>query len=329
MKIIQYGIGPIGQKITRLLLKKTGCEIVAAIDIDPEKKGRSLGDIVGQPDALDVPVQDDAARTLSSAAADIVVLTTSSTLESIAPQILEIVSHGLNVVTTCEELAYPMRTNPELAAKLDQAARLNNVSILSTGINPGFLMDFLPATLTGICVSVDTVRIERFQNAQMRRIPFQQKIGAGLSTAEFQERVEKKTLRHVGLTESIHMIADALGWELTKTEDIIEPVIATERVVTPDLTIEPGFALGVNQTGRGFIGEREVISLLFRAAIGEKDPRDRIIVNGEPSIDSTIKGGINGDIGTCSITVNAVPAVIKARPGLRTMIDIESITCFA
>jgi 4-hydroxy-tetrahydrodipicolinate reductase len=328
IRIIQYGMGPIGLRITQHLVEKEGFEIVGAIDADPQKVAEDIGNLAGLTNPLGIEISADAKSVLSQSKADIVVLTTTSSLEGIYPQISEIISYGINVVSTCEELSYPWITNSEISKKLDEEAKANNVSILGTGVNPGFLMDFLPMAITGICRSVRKIRVERYQNAQFRRLPFQKKIGAGLSVEQFQEKVKTKTLRHVGLTESMHMIASRLGWKLTKTEDIVKPVIADQKFTTPELTIEPGNALGVNQVGRGYIDDEEIITLVFRALIGESNPHDTVFVDGDPKIEMTIKDGVNGDTATCSITVNAIPVVINTSVGLKTMADIEPISFF-
>ena len=326
IRVVQYGLGPIGTKITQYLLERDSVQIVGAVDSDPKKLNLDIGELAGTPSAYGVSVTDDPKTLLSKADADIVVLTTTSGLEDIKSQIIEIVSFGVNIVSTCEELSHPWITNPEIADEIDVAAKMNDVTVLATGINPGFLMDFLPLAMTGICRDVKKVTVERIQNAQFRRIPFQKKIGAGLTVAQFNDRVKEGTLRHVGLTESIHMIGHKIGWKLDKTEDIINPVIATDKVTTADLTIEPGQATGVNQIGRGYIENKEVITLVFQATVGEPNPRDRIIIEGTPDIDMTIKDGINGDIATCAITANAIPAVIKDPAGLKTMANIETIS---
>jgi 4-hydroxy-tetrahydrodipicolinate reductase len=241
---------------------------------------------------------------------------------------MEIVSYGKNVVSTCEELMYPWLTNSEIARQVDLAATQRNVSVLSTGVNPGFLMDFLPLVMTGVCRDVEKLTVERIQDAQYRRVPFQEKIGAGLTAQQFEERVREGNLRHVGLTESMHLIAVGIGWDLDRTEDIVEPVIAAQQVETKNRIIEQGRALGVNQVGRGYVGDKEVITLVFRAIIGEPDPRDRVLIQGTPSIDMAIQEGVNGDTATCAIIVNAIPVVIQAQAGLRTMADISPISFF-
>jgi 4-hydroxy-tetrahydrodipicolinate reductase len=328
IRVIQYGLGPIGCQSVRYLIERAHFDLVGAVDADPQKVGNDVGRLAELPKPLGLSVTDDSAKLLSDVYADVVVLTTTSSLEEIRPQVMEIVSHGKNVVSTCEELMYPWLTNPSVAREIDSVAKEHNVSVLSTGVNPGFLMDFLPLAMTGICRDVKKVTVERVQDAQYRRVPFQKKIGAGLTVGEFEEKVKEGNLRHVGLTESLHLVASRLRWELDRTEDIVEPVISTQPVVTENRTIEPGRALGVNQIGRAYVDNKEVITLVFRASIGEPDPRDRILIQGNPDIDMAIRKGVNGDTATCAIIVNAIPVVIQAPPGLRTMADITPISFF-
>ena len=328
IKVVQYGLGPIGCRSVQYLTERGHFDLVGAIDSDRQKLGVDVGDLAELPGQLGLRVTDDATNLLREVEAEVVVLTTTSSLEQIRHQVLEIVSCGKNVVSTCEELMYPWLTSPSLAKEIDLAAREQGVSVLSTGVNPGFLMDFLPLVMTGVCRDVEKVTVERIQDAQFRRLPFQKKIGAGLTEREFEERVRAGNLRHVGLTESMHLLASGLGWRLDKTEDIIEPVIASREVATANLTIEPGRALGVSQIGKGYVGSEEVITLIFRATIGEPEPRDRVLIQGTPSIDMTIEEGVNGDTATCAIIVNAIPVVIQAPAGLRTMADINPISFF-
>ena len=122
------------------------------------------------------------------------------------------------------------------------------------------------------------------------------------------------------------MIAAGFGWELTRTEDVVRPVLAESAVRTPDIEIAAGQALGVEQIGRAFIGEEEKLHLVFRAAVGQEGACDRVTIRGVPQIVSEISGGVPGDGGTCAILVNAVAAVTRARPGLRHMADTPPVT---
>lgn len=328
LRVVQMGLGPIGNKATVYLAERSQFEIVGAIDADPAKAGQDIGTLAGLA-PLGVSVTADMDSVLKNGDVDVVVLTTCSGLVKISDQLAALLPYGVNVVSSCEELSYPWLTNPELAGKIDKLAKDHNVSVLATGVNPGFLMDFLPAALTGVCRNVNKITIERIQDATFRRIPFQKKIGAGLTLEQFHQKIADGTLRHVGLTESIHLISARLGWKLDKTEDNITPIIAEHDVKTESMDIKAGMALGVQQIGRGLVGDEEVVRLVFRAAISEPETKDRIIIDGSPAIDSCIKGGVNGDVATCAILINSIPVTVNARPGLRTMADIEPITCFA
>ena len=326
IRVAQIGLGPIGVKVTRYLLLRKVFELCGAFDSDPAKAGLDAGELAdGPPSGLNVT--DDLSR-LADCGAQVAVLTTASSLAACEDSIIKAVEAGLHVVSTCEELAYPWLTQPALSSRLDAAAKARGVAILGAGVNPGFMMDFLPAAVSGVCLDVRGVRAERVQDASRRRLPFQNKIGAGLPLEEFHRRVREKTLRHVGFTESMHMIAARLGWTLDRVEDVVEPVLTQAAITAGDTTVEAGRAIGVRQMGRGWRDGRELSTLAFRATIGEAESYDRIRIEGVPDIEVKIPGGVNGDIATCAITVNAIPTVINAAPGLRTMADIAPVTCF-
>ena len=316
-------MGPLGCMMTPVIARKQSIEITGAVDVAPDIAGKTLREVTGEP--LDLPVTD--LQTALATKPDVAVVTTVSEVERLWPQIEPILAAGVSVVSTCEELSYPWTTRPELASRIDQAASEAGVSVLGTGINPGYLMDFLPVAATAVVNRVDSVLIERIQDATTRRLPFRQKIGAGLSREAFEERVATGKIRHVGLTESMHLVAAKLGWSMDRTEDIVEPVITTTAIEGEGWTIRPGQAAGVNQTGRGFVGSREVLTLVFRAAVGQSDPRDTVTLSGDPDYQVNVPGGTHGDTATCAIIANAIPAIVSAHPGLRTMADIAPISC--
>lgn len=323
IKTIQVGMGPLGRMMTPVFAAKETVDIVGAVDVDPEIVGKALDELTSAPVDHTVTNLADALATKP----DVAVVTTVSEVDRLWNQIEPIVQAGVNVVSTCEELSYPWTTQPELSQKIDDAAKKAGVSVLGTGINPGFLMDFLPVAATAVVNRVDSVLIERIQDATTRRLPFRQKIGAGMTQEAFQQRVTEGKIRHVGLTESMHMVAAKLGWSLDRTEDVVEPVIASAPVHGDGWTVETGQATGVNQTGRGFVGSTEVLTLVFRAAVGQESPRDTVTLTGDPDYQVNVPGGTHGDTATCAIVANAIPAVYHAHPGLRTMADIAPISC--
>src|SRR5260370_1468786 len=226
IRVMHFGLGPIGAAIVKQIAARPGFKIVGAIDIDPNKVGRDLGDVVGMSKRLGVKISDSLANLPKAAKADIAVLCTSSSITTVMPQIEAILKSKMAIVSTTEELSYPGYTHIRQARKIHAWAKKAKAAVLGTGVNPGFAMDARPIALTAVCERVDRVVVHRVQDARIRRLPFQQKIGAGLTTEQFQKQVADGGVRHVGLTESIAMIADAMGWALDRITDDIEPKVA-------------------------------------------------------------------------------------------------------
>lgn len=326
IKVIQVGIGPLGKQIANYISERPNIVTVGAVDKQSHLIGMDLQQSYGAPPS-GVEIKENVRDALDGVEADVAILSTVSDMERITPQIIELVELGLPVVTTCEELFFPWDESPELAQRIDEAAKRNQVAVVATGVNPGFLMDTLPTVLTTLCQRVDSIEVNRFQDAQFRRIPFQRKIGAGLSIDEFETKKAEGTLRHVGLTESMQFIAHKLGWELDHVEDIINPVIAKEDIDNHAIKIKKGHTTGVSQIGRAYSNDHLRISLIFQATVGEPESYDEIYIKGEPNLNFKIAGGVNGDIATSATILNAIPALISASPGLKTMGDIP-ITSF-
>ena len=230
IRVVHFGLGPIGAAVAKEIAARPGFKIVGGIDTDPAKVGRDLGDVVGLPRRLGVKVSGDPAATLKKARPHVVLLCTSSSMKQVMPQILTVLKAKVPIVATTEELAYPSYTHVRLARQVHALAKKAKVAVLATGVNPGFVMDALPIAMTAVCQRVDRVTVHRIQDARHRRLPFQQKIGAGLTTEQFQKRVDEGSIKHVGFTESIAMIADSLGWTLDRITDHVEPKLAGDRV---------------------------------------------------------------------------------------------------
>jgi 4-hydroxy-tetrahydrodipicolinate reductase len=272
-----------------------------------------------------VIVGGDAAATLAETRPDVVLHATSSSLAKVADQLARIAGSGAHVVSTCEELAYPWTAQPQLAAELDAAARRAGVTLLGTGINPGYAMDALPLMLTAPCAAVRGVRVLRVVDAARRRGPLQRKVGAGLAPDEFEARVRDGSVRHVGLPESLHMLATRLGWQLEKMDDAIAAVLADKPIVTEFVKVAAGQVAGVRQVARGFIGGREVLNLELQMYVGAPDPRDSVEIDGDPPVRMTIAGGLHGDVATAAIVVNAASSVVRAAPGLASMAEVPLV----
>lgn len=319
-------MGPIGLGIVRVAARRPNLAIVGGIDIAPDKVGRDLGELAGLPQPLGIRVSDKPAGVLDAMRPDVVVHCTGSSLKQVWPQVRDILRAGVNVVSTCEELANPRVHNPDLVAEIDRIATASGATILGTGINPGFAMDAWPLALTAVSRTIDRIVVARVVDAGTRRRPLQAKVGAGLGREEFDRRAKIGAVGHVGLLESVALIADGLGWTLDATDEMIEPVIAVRETVSEYFRVAPGQVAGVHQVARGFRNGAEAITLDLHMYLGAPDPRDEVRIEGEPGLSAVVRGGFPGDLATATVVVNAIRRVVAAPPGLITMKDLPLVS---
>jgi hypothetical protein len=324
VRVLHYGLGPIGIGIARLVARRPGLRSVGAVDINPAKAGRDLADLLGLSPGPEGRVETSLQAALAAAQPDVVVHATGSRLVSILPQFVELANAGLPVVSTCEELSYPWFHHPREAQAIDAAARAVGVSILSTGINPGFIMDSLAVVLSGVCTGVHSIRVRRVVDLSVRRVQLQQKVGVGLTPAAFASLRAEGRLGHVGLPESVAMISAALGWKLDEVQQVLEPVIAEALLPSALGPVPAGRVQGQHQVARGIVAGGERITLTLTMALHAPDAGDYAELQGEQTVSSALHG-INGDVATAALIVNAIPRVLSAGPGLRTMLEIPPL----
>ena len=316
LRVLQVGLGPLGIQIAGELHRRELGRIVAAVD--PALAGKPFGDVTVQP----------ALAAVADIAIDAAIVATVSDLRACAPTLHELAARGIAIVSTCEELSWPWDRHPEVARALAAAAEQHGARILGTGVNPGFVMDALAVAVTTACAEVRRIEIHRIQDATTRRLPFQKKIGATLTRAEFDRLAAAETIRHVGLRESVQMVAASLGLAVERIDETIAPILADVAMSCGLGPIPAGAARGVHQEARAFGRDRsELIALVFRAAIGEPDPRDQIIVDGNPPVDLVIRNGLHGDVATAAVVLNSLRSVVAAKPGLHTMTTLPLAGC--
>jgi 4-hydroxy-tetrahydrodipicolinate reductase len=329
IRVVQVGLGPLGKMIAKHIInERKGIRYVGAVDISPELVGMDLGEAVGLEGKVGVKVGVDAAKVFKATKPDIAIYTTTSFARDTFKQLEAAIAAKVDVISTCEQLSYPYFSEPKLAAKYDKLAREAGVSILGTGINPGFLMDVRPIVLTAACTEVKRLEITRRMDASLRRKPFQKKIGAGLTKAEFKRFMkEGKITGHVGLEESLCLIAAALDWPLdTVVVEEAQAVIAEAPVASPFYQVKKGQVKGVRQEAYGVIDGEPVIKLSFAAYLGADPSYDEVYIEGTPEIRARVSPCWHGDHGTVAMVVNLIPSVIDARPGVLTMNDLVSIS---
>ncbi len=320
IRAVVYGVGPIGQLIARVALEK-GFDVVGAIDIDPQKVGKDLGEVLGLDKTLGIKVESDADKVLRDSNPDVVLHSTGSFFDKVYPQIMRAVRVGADVVSTCETLAWPWYRYPDLAELVDNYARNYGSTVLGAGVNPGFVFDVLPAVLSTTLTRLEKITVTRSLDASKRRYSFQKKIGLGMTPTQFREALGRGEITaHVGFAESVLLMASMMGLKLDRVEEGQEAIIADKRYETQYFRIEEGQVRGVVGHGSGFIGDKEVIRVELRACV-ECEDFEEVRLMGEPSIiwRST---GTSGDPATAAVIVNLAPRVLNARPGLVTLKDL-------
>ncbi len=305
MKVVLYGLGSIGTEILRYMDVRSHV-VLGVIDSDPQKIGKTVAELTGLP--MGARVSSTLAE-VPAAEAEAAVFSTTSRLTDILPDIEQAVSAGLDVVTTSEEMAFPDFAGKEAARSLDTLAREKGVTVVGVGVNPGFVMDWVPAMVASAVKSPSSVHVVRSVDVGRRRHQLQAKAGVGMTKARFERSVEEGTLGHVGLVESAHLIARSLGHELRGIKHEVFPVLGGE-----------DYVMGVRQYAEGTAGACR-IRLDLEMSLTSAD-FDVIEVKGDPELKVRFEKGVFGDSATVALVVHALERVKNAAPGLLTILDL-------
>lgn len=322
--VVLFGLGAIGLEVARLALTKRSLCVVAAVDADPYKLGKDLAELLGLPAPLGVRVTHDPQAAVS-AHAKVAIHSTQSFFPDILEQLQTLASLGLNVVSSAEELLYPTLKYASDAEALDRHAAAHGVRVLGTGVNPGFVMDTLPLVASAVSQAVTHVRVDRIVNASLRRYNLQKKIGAGMTVAQFEAEMAAGRMGHVGLVESVAMLARGLGWVLDRIDETIAPIVADGPIESDHFQLSRGMVAGLRQEAVGRDKDRERIRLHLRMALGAPDAHDQLTLTGHPDLVLRLPEGVRGDQATAAMLVNTVPRLLEAAPGLRTMLDLPLV----
>ena len=324
IKVVQFGLGPIGVESLRFAASQPWIEIVGAVDNDPEKYGRSLVELTGLPllDGLKLcPTLDELFRETEP---EVILHTASSSAAATLQQVRPALELGLAVASTCEELIYPALKSPELARELQALCLYTKARLVATGVNPGFVMDLLPVCLTGVCRTVDGIQVKRVVDASTRRQPLQAKIGSGQEVTAFRAKLASGRAGHAGLHESAALVAHAMGWKLDSLTGTSEPVVAAANIRTKFFEVAAGQVCGIHQRASGTVGGAEKITLDLRMYLDAPDPHDAIDVTGRPGLQVRIEGGVAGDDATIAALINVVPRLLAAPPGFRLLTELAT-----
>ncbi len=323
IKVIQFGLGPIGLESLKLAAEQSWLEVTGGVDIDPAKVGKSLADLTGLATLAAAKVYPSLPALFAAVGQpDVVLHTAGSSAAASFEQMKPALDLGISVASTCEELIFPALKTPELAADYNALCQRSGARIAGTGVNPGFVMDILPICLTGVSRDVRSIYVERVVNASTRRQPLQAKIGSGQNPDDFRRKFAAGKAGHAGFQQSVALLAHAMGWKLDEIRETCEPVVATSRVVTKFFDVAPGQSLGIHQKCVGLSGGETRIKLDLQMYLDAPLPHDAIVVKGRPDLNLVLNGGVAGDDATVAALINIVPRLLAAAPGVRLMTEL-------
>ncbi|KAB2329542.1 hypothetical protein F7731_22105 [Cytobacillus depressus] len=323
-EIVVYGLGPIGMEILKKCEEHLQGKVIGAVDIDPNKVGKDIGELIDIEkrgirvvnSIQEVKVKSDHPR--------IAIHATGSNLRTVWPQIKDLIDSGFSVVSTCEQLSYPWHRYPELAKEIDGYAAEKGVSVIGTGVNPGYVMDTLVLSLTSVLSDISSIRVTRRVDVKKRRLPLQKKVGVGMTEEEFNNLAAEGKLGHVGLEESLRLLAAGLNFELEEVENSICPKLTDEAFSLPHFDVKAGEVIGLHQVSKAFTKDGRKIELDLVMATSVEESEDAIEINGDMKQRLVVPGGIFGDSATASIIINTAKTVaLDIKPGLQTMKDIK------
>ncbi len=327
IRVVQWGLGAMGSGMARLMLEKEGLELAGGIDMRPDYVGKDLGEVLGVGRTLGVAVTNDPAKVLDAARVDLVVIATTSWTKEQMPDLRKILAAGINCISIAEEMASPEAQSPELAAEIDALAKANGVTVLGTGVNPGFVLDLLVVLLSGVCHHVERIEASRVNDLSPYGPTVMKTQGVGTTPEEFAKGIADGTIvGHVGFPESIRMISDALGLGVERIEQTREPIVSKVYRETAHVKIAPGMVAGCAHTAVGYANGKPVVKLVHPQQVHPhlegQGTGDYINVYGKPEIHMSTGPEIAGGIATMGVAVNMIPHVVAATPGLKSMIDL-------
>lgn len=329
IKVVVWGLGSMGSGIAKMILSKKGFQIVGAIDMDPKKTGKKLYEVLGVEPNEDNSciVTKNADEAVKKGAAEVCVIATASYTKVVFPMIKKAAEAGMDVVTTAEEMSYPRAMDTELSDEMDKIAKENHVSILGTGVNPGFIMDLVVIMLTGVCDKVDNIKVKRVNDLGCFGKAVMDEQGIGLKPQEFKDGVKNKTIAgHIGFLQSFGMFEEAFNVKFNNVRQEKEPIVTNVPRSTDIVSVKPGDVAGCRQLGYANLGDKVFVTMehpqQIKPELENVNTGDYIKISGVPNLDLQIKPEIPGGIATIAICVNMIPLVMNSEPGLKTMLDL-------
>jgi hypothetical protein len=326
----------------RAIIRRPHLELAGVWVHSAAKTGRDAGELIGV-GPIGVRTTNDLDEIIALKPDCVVYAAASAEMDTAAVRdYVRLLNGGINVVTTSTPgMMFPDRWIPRLAAKVRAAALAADVTIYTSGIEPGFAGDQFAVLLSTLSNRIRSIRAQEIfdYSAYPNQDLMVDAMGFG-KPLDFTPLLELDGAQQFAWGPPIGLVAKALGAEL---DDITETY---ERVTTPrDLhvacgTIPAGTCGAVRAETTGVVEGHPVITIehINRMApdlapewASAPNGTYRLLIEGQPHIECDLRLGTedtptsaNGNAmeATAMRVVNAIPYVVDAAPGIATSMDL-------
>jgi 4-hydroxy-tetrahydrodipicolinate reductase len=329
LKIVQYGLDPLGTEILRNLAGRSDFEVAAAIDSDATETDLSISEATQIPGFEEAPVLCSFEDLPQSARPDAVFHTAGTGIKDTLEQLKPICESGASVVTSCDEMLFPWHREPELASEIDAICQREKVKVAGAGTDPGAAFNHLPISLAHLTGNIRSVSVESVSNAADRRSAVQDRIGYGLDPETFHEGWANGELGITGFHESLLIVAHSIGWHIPALDQWCEPILAEREFKLPQITVKSGQVCGLYQMIRATIPTGESIQYELRLMLEAEEPNDQIHIVGEPPVEVSVPGTIQGEAANAWALIKTLPRLQQLTPGVKLITDLPSAPVFS
>ena len=216
-RVVQWSSGNIGKGLIRAIVDRGDLELVGLYVFSEDKAGRDAGEIAGI--AANGVIATNRVDEIAALEADVVIYTSLPSLvygedpDADIKNFCRLLASGKNVITTVGYM-YPRVYGAELTDRLEGACRAGRTTFHSTGLNPGWLGDVLPLTMSSLSKRIDQIYVREITNFEFYPSPeiMFGMMGFGKTDEEFEKDVARYTHWLTNLfRENIQMIADEIG----------------------------------------------------------------------------------------------------------------------
>lgn len=331
IRVVQWTTGAVARAAIRAVLAQPDLELVGCYVWSADKAGRDVGELCNLP-PLGIAATNDIEAVLALKPHVVLYMPMQWNID----EMVRLLAGGINVISTASFItghAY----GEDARKRLDDAAKHGGVSLYGSGINPG-LASAVALTAAAACREVERISIfEAADCTPYASAETWRTLGFG-SPPDSPGLAEIAKQRQLVFLDAVEMMAKALNVRLDEVRYTPEFGVATQDLDLGYMEIRRGTVCGLKGVWQGFIDGKPRIELGLTWRLGNAMHPDWPIedgyvmeVIGVPNVRVRYELEYPRDpndyvASTANPPVNAIRAVVAARPGIVTIDELPLIT---